>query len=134
MNKYDDIINLGHWDPKNHVRMSMENRSAQFAPFAALTGYKEEIMETGRLVDQKIELSDDEKNFINEKLLLIEENIKNKPRVLITYFQKDKFKQGGIYLQEENNVRRIDLYNKNIIMIDNKKIMIDDILKIEIIN
>lgn len=134
MNKYDDIINLPHWEPKSHPRMSMENRSSQFAPFAALTGDKEEIMETGRLVERKIELSDDEKSFINEKLLLIEENIKNKPHVLITYFQKDKLKQGGIYLREENNVRRIDLYNQNIIMIDNKRIMIDDILEIEILN
>ena len=133
MNKYDDIINLPHWEPKSHSRMSMENRSAQFAPFAALTGYKEEIMETGRLVDRKIELSDDEKSFINERLLLIEENIKNKPRVLITYFQKDKLKNGGIYLQEENNVRRIDLYNQNIIMIDNKKIMNNDILEIDLL-
>ena len=39
MGNYDDIINLPHYEPKHHPRMSMWNRAAQFAPFAALTGY-----------------------------------------------------------------------------------------------
>ena len=131
MNKYDDIIDLPHWEPKNHPRMSIENRSAQFAPFAALTGYREEIGEVVRIVDDKIELNDDEKEFINEKLLLIKKEIKNYPHVLVTYFKKDQLKQGGKYLQEENNVKKIDLYHQELVMINNQKINLDDILKIE---
>ncbi len=53
MNKYKDIINLPHHVSKNHPRMSLNNRSAQFAPFSALTGYSEKIKETARITDKK---------------------------------------------------------------------------------
>ncbi len=45
---YDDIINLPHYEPKYHPRMSMQSRAAQFAPFAALTGHDAAIKETSR--------------------------------------------------------------------------------------
>lgn len=45
---YEDIINLPHYEPKRHPRMSMEARAAQFAPFAALTGYEEAIKEAAK--------------------------------------------------------------------------------------
>ena len=98
-----------------------------------LTGYKEEIIETGRKVDKKIILNDDEKSFINQELLKIQENINVKPEILITYFVKDKLKDGGKYLTLKNYIKRIDLDNKKIIMIDNFKIDFDNILKIEIL-
>ena len=47
-NDYDDIINLPHYEPKHHPRMSMRNRAAQFAPFAALTGYDAAIKDTAQ--------------------------------------------------------------------------------------
>ena len=134
MNKYDDMINLSHWNPKNHPRMSMTNRSAQFAPFAALTGYKEEIIETSRFVDRMIELNDDEKNFINQKLCLIQENIKNHPFVSITYFIPDKLKKGGSYETLKCNIQKIDLDNKMIITSDKTKILINNIFDIKILN
>ena len=75
MNDYDDIININHYEPNyKHPRMSIFNRSAQFAPFAALTGFDDEVKETQRLTDQKKELDEDEKSNINNKLL----EIKNK--------------------------------------------------------
>ena len=40
---YSDIINIPHWEPSCHIRMSMDERAAQFAPFAALVGYDELI-------------------------------------------------------------------------------------------
>jgi len=46
--RYDDIINLKHHVSKKHPQMSLYARSAQFAPFAALTGYEEAIKETAR--------------------------------------------------------------------------------------
>ena len=48
MEKYDDIIDLPHYEPKHHPRMSMWNRAAQFAPFAALTGYEEAIKDASQ--------------------------------------------------------------------------------------
>lgn len=43
MDNYEDIINLPHHISKTHSRLSVEQRAAQFAPFAALTGYEDEI-------------------------------------------------------------------------------------------
>ena len=64
--KYDDIINLPHHVSKRHPQMPLLNRAAQFAPFAALTGYQESIEETARLVEEKIELEEIEVEKIYE--------------------------------------------------------------------
>ena len=77
-NKYYDIINLPHHVSKVHPRMSIQNRAAQFAPFAALTGYESELRETVRLTDKKIELEEEVKEELNRKLQKIKTNIKDK--------------------------------------------------------
>ena len=87
MNKYDEIINIPHFELKNHKRMSIESRSAQFAPFSALTGYSDSIKEIGRLTNNKKELSEDIKELINLKLLEIGNNMKNKPFITALYFK-----------------------------------------------
>lgn len=51
--KYNDIINLPHHISEKHERMSLEERSAQFAPFSALTGYDEVIKETARKINNE---------------------------------------------------------------------------------
>ena len=56
MEKYEDIINLPHHVSTKHPRLSMKQRAAQFAPFAALTGYEDEIKETVKLAEEEIEL------------------------------------------------------------------------------
>ena len=104
-NNYEDIINLPHYEPK-HKRMSIDVRSAQFSPFAALTGFNDEIKETERLVDKKILLSEDEKIKINDKLLETLKNIKNKPKVKIIYFIPDNKKCGGRYTEVISNVKK----------------------------
>lgn len=131
MNNYEDIINLNHYNPKFHPRMSIYNRSAQFAPFAALTGYDEAIIETARITDEKIELNDDLRTFIDMKLHIIEEHIKEKSIVKILYFEKDKRKQGGKYIEYSGIVKRIDLINKFIIFEDKFKIGLEVILNID---
>lgn len=129
--KYDDIINLKHHVSSTHPRMSLNDRAAQFAPFAALTGYEESIKEVSRLTDKKKELSDDEKMIINDCLVEIQENIIEKNVYEITYFVKDEKKLGGKYLTINGIVKRIDDINKKVIMFDNKKIPFDDILSIK---
>lgn len=132
MNKYDDIINLPHYELKNHKRMSMESRAAQFAPFAALTGYSEAVSETARITDKKHELDEDTKKDINKKLQLIDENIKNKPLIKIIYFVPDKRKNGGKYVSYVGNVKKLDNVNKKIIFKDDNKIKFNDIMDIDI--
>ena len=130
MNKYDDIINFDY--QMKHLRMSIESRSASFAPFSALSGYKELIEEAGRVVDEKIELDDSYKEIISGKINEINKVIESKPLVTIKYFIGDKYKNGGEYVIIQNNVRTIDLVNKEIVLMKKKKIKIQSIIDITI--
>lgn len=127
MNKYDDIINLKRPESKFHTRMSLLQRSAQFAPFAALTGYEDSIKETGRITNERIELSNEEKLIINDIL----NKIKYNTEISITYFVPDDNKSGGEYKTIINRFKRIDQYNKQLILIDNTKIDINEIIQLE---
>ena len=130
MNKYKDIINLPHHASKTRKPMSLYNRAAQFAPFAALTGYDDAIKETARLTEERIELSDELKNMLNQKIKLIIENIKLQPEVVITYFVHDNKKSGGVYKTISGNVKRIDEVEKCIIFTNKLKIKVSDMLNI----
>lgn len=130
MRNYSDIIILERHVSKKHPQMSLESRAAQFAPFAALNGYADAINETARLTDRKIELTEEMKTIINDKLQVISSHIVDKPQAKFTYFIKDKKKNGGMYLTETGNVRRIDLIDNIIILTNKKKIIIDDIIGI----
>ena len=130
MNKYDNIINLPHHVSKIRKPMSLYNRAAQFAPFAALTGYDDAIKETARLTEERIELSDELKNMLNQKIKLIIENIKLQPEVAITYYVPDNKKSGGVYKTISGNVKRIDEVEKCIIFTNKLKIKVSDMLNI----
>ena len=117
MNKYDSIIN---YDYKiKHERMSINNRSAQFAPFSALTGYSELIYEKGRLTDYEKEITDDVKEILDYKLKIINSKLDLKPKVKITYFIKDKTKSGGSYNEISEIIKKIDFYHKLVILESN---------------
>lgn len=130
--KYDDIINMPHHISKKHPRMSLENRSAQFAPFAALTGYEDEVEETARLTDKRIEITDEIKTEMNIKLKSIQEKIYTKPKVTITYFIPDSKKEGGSYKIVTSNVMKIDKYKQTIVLKDKTEIPINFITNINI--
>lgn len=130
MSKYDDIINMPRHISKTRPQMSLYNRSAQFAPFAALTGYEERVKETARLTDTKIEIDDGLRNILNMKLNIISEHLKEKPEITITYFIKDNKKSGGKYSTLKSIIRRIDLVNQEIILYDRSVIKLDDIINI----
>ena len=129
---YDDIINLPHHVSKTRPRMSLEQRSAQFAPFSALTGYEDEIAETGRLVDEKLDLDEESKQILDEKLQSITKKIKTQPSATITYFVPDTKKDGGAYITTTGNVKKIDKYRNIIVLVDGTEIPINDIIDIEI--
>ena len=117
--------------PKSkYPKMSMLDRAAQFAPFAALTGHKEAILEQQRTTQTKRILSNEEKLEINEKIIELI-NLKSKCR--ITYFEKDKTKSGGKYLNRVLSFKRIDELNKVLYFKENIQIQIDDIVDIEVL-
>lgn len=131
MDKYEDIINLPHPTSKRHPRMSLYDRAAQFSPFAALTGHEEAVKETARLTDQKLELSDDTIERLNEKISRIAELIDSHPEISITYFVPDSKKTGGTYDTYFGKVKKIDEYNHTIVMIDKTIIPIEQISEID---
>ena len=117
--------------PKSkYPKMSMSDRAAQFAPFAALTGHKEAILEQQRITQTKRILSNEEKLRINEKIIELM-NLKSKCR--ITYFEKDKTKSGGKYLNRVLSFKRIDELNKVLYFKENIQIQIEDIVDIEVL-
>ena len=134
MDNYEDIINLPHYEPKNHPRMSMEARAAQFAPFAALTGYGDMVNETARLTDTRIELDEEEKNKINNKLQILQNKISKLPKATITYFVPDKRKAGGEYATITGIVKKIDEYKGCIILTNKEEIPIGEIIEILLSN
>lgn len=130
VDNYEDIINLPHHTSKKHPRMSLEARSAQFAPFAALTGYDEVLIETARLTNERIEIDETIKVIIDSKLQIIKEHIKEMPLITFMYFVPDTKKDGGKYVTITGNVKKIEEY-RNVLVLDNKiEIPIDEIIDI----
>ena len=124
MENYDDIINLPHFEPKNHPRMSMWNRAAQFAPFAALTGYDAAIQESGRLTDDWIDLGESGNEELNRKMELLLSKLSEQPHVTIVYYVPDEHKKGGSYQSYTGHVKRIDEYKQTMVMTDGKRIQL----------
>ena len=112
MEKYDDIINLPHHVSKKHPQMSLHDRAAQFAPFAALTGYDEEVKEVSRITDQFHPLESKKKEEINQKLCILQEIQYEHPLISICYFVPDKRKAGGSYTEMYGRLKNIDLIEK----------------------
>ena len=129
--KYDDIINLPHKQSSRRPHMSMIDRAAQFSPFAALTGHDAAIKETARLTDRKIELDEYRKVELNAQLQQILEHVAERPRVIVTYFLPDKYKEGGAYVTHSGAVKKIDEYEQIILMSDGTRIPIEDVAEIE---
>ncbi len=129
--EYDDIINLPRPISKTHPPMSAMDRAAQFSPFAALTGYDAAIKETARLTDEKIELDEYAKDALNERLQILAPRIKEHPEIAITYFQPDAKKNGGAYVTAIGTVKKIDEYERFVVMTDGTAIFIEDIIRID---
>lgn len=131
--KYDDIIHLPHHVSETHPRMSLYDRAAQFSPFAALTGHGEAIRETARLTQSRVELSEDDRKVLDEKLRLLVEWLDKGllPVLRITYFQPDEKKVGGEYVTVEGAMRKVREYEKRMILEDGREIPLEEIIEIE---
>ena len=127
--KYDDIINLPHHVSARRFPMSMHDRAAQFSSFKALTGLEDELQETARVTDAKLELSEEQKESLNRVLseILREEH----PVVTVTYFEKDAAKEGGKYITFTGTVKKYDDAARQLVFSDGKRIPAEDISKVE---
>ena len=140
---YDDIIDLPHPVSRNHPQMPLIDRAAQFAPFAALTGYDDMVKETARLTDRKVDLSEYEIDILNQRLAEISYALQQgeHPSVTVTFFVPDSLKEGGSYETVTAKVRRVDPIEQKVMLFgsdntDDKRIPpivipIEDMLSIE---
>ena len=136
---YDDIMHLTRPKSKSHPPMSMEARAAQFSPYDALQGYSDEIKETARITDGRVELSVEEQEMLDKKMGLLIDAVASagkhgkKPTVTILYFVPDKKKDGGSFKEITGTVRTIDTVNREITLFkekltDSMKIRMDDVV------
>ena len=130
--RYSDIIDLPHHQSGRRPHMSVYNRAAQFAPFAALVGYEQMVQDTADilLLDKRVILSEDRKAILDEKLKVLKEQITDKPRVSVLYFDQTANELGGGYVSYTGVLRRIEEYPARLIMMDRKEINICDIIDI----
>ena len=129
--KYDEIMGLPHHVSRTRPQMPMSDRAAQFAPFAALTGYDSAIKETGRLTDEKIELDEEALTTLDMKYQFLMDALDDEPEVTITYFQPDERKAGGKYVSATGTVKKVDDFERRITMRDGAKIPMDRVLSID---
>ena len=129
--KYDDIIDLPHHVSTRHPPMSMRRRAAQFAPFAALTGYGAAVNETARLTEQAVTLDEDTLTLLDERLHILLSHLDERPVVTVTYFVPDERKDGGRYVDVTDAVVKIDEYEKVIVTENGTRIGWERIVMIE---
>ena len=132
MSRYDDIINLPHHVSPTRKQMSMHDRAAQFAPFAALVGYDDAVAETARLTEARPELDAQEQWAINDRLAYIADHIHEQPEVRIKYFVPDEHKSGGAIVDASGKVKKISATDGTIVMTDGCKIRLSDIIDLSI--
>ena len=135
---YADILHLPHHRAAGRAHMSLHDRAAQFAPFAALTGFDGVIAETGRQTECRAELSESETVLLDRKLARIIDCLQQgrRPTVTVAYFEADARKDGGAYRQCSGEVKKIDLFERTIVFVEEncrsggKTIPMDDVVDI----
>lgn len=131
MTGYEDIIHLPHHVSARHPQMSRENRAAQFAPFAALTGYGDVIRESARFTEGRPELTEEEKEELDYKLRALGSMPGEKPQVRLTYFVPDQRKDGGLSRTVCSRIRKVDAQGKRILLDDGTKVDVDCVVDLK---
>lgn len=129
-NRYEDIIDLPHYQSKTRKHMPLHDRAAQFAPFAALNGYEDAIEETGRITEERITLDETSIEKINEELAYIASHLNERHMVSVTYFKPDSKKSGGAYLTDIGIIKKVDEVNHVLIMESGTKIFMEQMIDI----
>ena len=130
MRNYDDIINLSRPQYHDLPPMSIHDRAAQFSPFAALVGYDAAVEETARLTDSRREMEEEEINELNRQLSELNKRLSERPRIRVTYFIRDRKKEGGRYASKVGNARTIDQAENRIIFTDGESVPVKDMYSV----
>lgn len=130
-NSYEDILHLPHHVSPTRPQMSMEDRAAQFSPFAALVGYDAAIDETARQTEAQIVLSEDRKAELDLVMQQLLRQLDRKPEVAVRYFVPDERKAEGAYLHTIGRVKKIDFFTRVLFFTDGIQIPLDNIIELE---
>ena len=128
--QYDDIIKLPHHVSSHRAHMLILDRAAQFSPFAAVTGFDRAIEETARLTDKRIELDEATKTILDEKLRIVREQLSSQQEIELVFFRPDEMKTGGAYISMIGTVKKIEGYERAVVMLDGTRIPIEEIIDI----
>ena len=129
---YDDMLNMPHPTSRQHPRMSRSDRAAQFAPFAALTGFGGVIRETGRLTDKQVELGEGDQVELERVLTFLDSQEEEHPMIKVTYFLPDTYKEGGTYVTVTGHLKRIDQVEGALLLWEGVRVPIQDIRSVGI--
>lgn len=129
--RYDDILFLPHPTSNKHPRMSLQERAAQFSPFAALTGHQAVLREAARQTQERRLLDEYEQDALARKLALLREHLAEEPEVQLFYFKEDARKEGGEYVRQEGRVKKLDLFRRALVMADGTRVPLDDLFGME---
>ena len=131
-NPYEDMLELPHPVSKMHPQMPRRDRAAQFAPFAALTGYEEAVREAARITEEKMILDEDSKVQLDWKLRCLQEKVKEQPIITVTYFMKHERKKGGKYVTVTGVLKKIDSYTHQFVLENGEEIPVEDVVSLDI--
>lgn len=129
--KYDDMLRLPHHVSASRKPMAITARAAQFAPFAALSGYDAEVQEAGRLTDRPIEPDEYEKEAMNARLQLLARHLREKWVVSLVFFQPDERKAGGAYVTRTGTVKKLYETERLLTLTDGTVIPLDDLIALD---
>lgn len=130
--RYEEIMGLSHPTSKTHPRMPVKDRAAQFAPFAALTGYGDAVRETARLTDERKGPDEDRMERLDRTADVLKRRIKDLPEISVVCFRADRKKAGGSYETVCGRLKIIDEYRRMLVMEDGTRLPFDNILEIRI--
>lgn len=129
--KYDDMLRLPHHVSASRKPMAITARAAQFAPFAALSGYDAEVQEAGRLTDRPIEPDEYEKEAMNARLQLLARHFREEWVVSLVFFQPDERKAGGAYVTRTGTVKKLYETERLLTLTDGTVIPLDDLIALD---
>ena len=126
---YADMLRLHRPVSGRHARMDKVARGAQFAPFAALTGYEAVIRETGRLTEGEPWLEADEIARLDALLRALAEDPDRE--AVFVCFLPDREKTGGSFVTYRGRVARVDPIQKTVLLENETAFPISSICDIE---
>lgn len=129
---YEDMLSMAY--PNYEIEKDFPDRvlrAAQFAPFAALSGYDDAVEETARVTEQRVELDVDTVEELNRVLNEVKEHQGEEVPYTITYFVPDEKKEGGTYVTVTDRILAIKEYERLLICEKQGAVSIPDIIKLE---